>query len=64
MTNEHSKKMTGWEAAELDKNGTLYAEYDDDVAGYGVFGSESGHCYATFCGLAEAQEWAAKNEGG
>ena len=58
MTNEHSKKMTGWEAAELDKNGTLYAEYDDDVAGYGVFGSESGHCYASFTDKDEAEKYA------
>ena len=51
--------MTGAEARVLDSEGTLYVDIDPngDCTVYGVFGSESGHCYATFCELEEAEAW-------
>lgn len=50
--------MNGWKAAELDKKGWFYAEYDEEHAMHGVFGSESGHCYASFSGEDEAKKHA------
>lgn len=51
--------LTGAEARVLDSEGTLYVDIDPngDCTVYGVFGSESGHCYATFCELEEAEAW-------
>ncbi|TFH54746.1 MAG: hypothetical protein E4G90_12145 [Gemmatimonadales bacterium] len=49
--------MKSAEAAMLDCKGTLYVDIDGDCAVYGVFGSESAHCYATFATEEEAREW-------
>jgi hypothetical protein len=35
----------------------MYVEWDFDTAAWGVFGEESGFCYATFASKAEAEEW-------
>ena len=38
--------MTRLDALKLDNNGSFYTDYDEDSACYGVFGTESGFCYA------------------
>lgn len=65
LTGVEAAMMTGAEAVVLDKNGCLYVtiDPDGDCTVFGVYGSESGHCYATFCEQAEAEEWAKKKGG-
>ena len=36
------------------KDFSFYAEYDEDTAFWCVFGTETGFCYGTYCGEAEA----------
>jgi hypothetical protein len=62
MTNEHSKKVPG--AGKAAKRDTcFYAEHDEDIAGYGVFGASSGHCYASFSSKREAEAYAEELNG-
>ncbi len=41
------------DAHKLDK-GSIYEEFDTDTNNYGVFGTESGFCYATFADRRDA----------
>ena len=40
------------------KDRDFYAEWDEDTQLYGVFGTESGFCYATYSNPSEAEETA------
>lgn len=51
-------EMNGWEASKLDAKGEYYAEYDEDVGEWCVFGTESGFCYATFMSQRQAEDYA------
>jgi hypothetical protein len=47
-------------AFQKDLEGEVYADWDDDEESYGVFGTESGFCYALVCDEDEAEEIAQK----
>jgi hypothetical protein len=36
----------------------VYVDWDEDHEQFGVFGTESGHCYASFGSKEECQEYA------
>jgi len=50
--------MNRTEAFKLDDD--FYSEYDEEVEAYGVFGNQSGFCYATFSDDFNAEEEAEK----
>lgn len=52
--------MTAATARKLDEKGTFYVDWDDVSGAHGVFGTESGFCYATFSDKDEAEVEAAR----
>jgi hypothetical protein len=48
--------ITHQEARERDSQGTYYVDFDEESGCWGVFGSESGFCYATFTDWDEAKK--------
>lgn len=39
---------------------SVYAEYDEEYSCWGVFGEDSGYCYATPASEEDAEAWAAE----
>ncbi len=52
--------MNAGEAFQKDKRGDFYADWDDEAGAYGVFGTESGFCYATFSDKGDAEDQAVR----
>jgi len=49
--------MNKYKAVKMDKKGELYVEYDSEIEAFGVFGTESGFCYASFTSKKEADAY-------
>jgi hypothetical protein len=45
------------EAYRKDRKGDFYVDMDEKTGAWGVFGSETGFCYATFSDLKEAERY-------
>lgn len=43
--------------ADLLARDELYVDFDDETSFWCVFGTESGHCYASFCDEEVASSW-------
>jgi hypothetical protein len=52
------KPLTVAQAYELDRDGFVYVDLDEDSGYHGVFGSQSAFCYALFADVTEANKLA------